>query len=144
MNVWSCQAELRAIAERYRLGAVYVFGSRANEIAKAMAGETADSGRPASDVDIGVQPAATARLAARDRVRVAAELEDLLAAGRVDLVVLPEADPFLALDVIRGQLLYCADRDVQAEEELHILRRAADLAPFARERWKQILAGVGL
>jgi hypothetical protein len=38
-------------------------------------------------------------------------------------------------------LLYCTDRDSQAEEELHVLRHAADLAPFARERWKQILTG---
>jgi predicted nucleotidyltransferase len=144
MNVSPRQAELRAIAERYRLGAVYVFGSRATEIVKAMAGETVESGLPASDVDIGVQPATIGCLAARDRVGLAADLEDLLAVGRVDIVVLPEADPFLALDVIRGELLYCADRDLQAEEELHILRRAADLAPFARERWKQMLAGAGL
>lgn len=59
----------------------------------------------------------------------------------MDLVILPEADPFLALDVIRGELLYCADRDAQAEQELQVLRRAADLAPYARERWEQILVG---
>jgi hypothetical protein len=64
--------------------------------------------------------------------------------GRVDLVILGEADPFLALDIIRGELLYCADKDVEAEEELHVLRRAGDLAPYARERWKQILTGSGL
>jgi hypothetical protein len=59
----------------------------------------------------------------------------------VDLVVLPEADPFLALDVIRGELLTCADADAQAEDELYVLRRAGDLARFARERWRLILSG---
>ena len=144
MDLLSRQVELRRIADRYRLGAVYVFGSRANEIAKAMTDEVVESRLPASDVDIGVYPALGIRLAARDRVQLVAELEDLFDAKRVDLVILPEADPFLALDVIRGELLYCADKDAQAEEELHVLRRAGDLAPYARERWTQILTGSGL
>jgi len=59
----------------------------------------------------------------------------------VDLVVLSEADPFLALDVIRGELLWCVDPDVQAEDELYILRRAGGLAPYARERCRLILSG---
>jgi hypothetical protein len=77
-------------------------------------------------------------------VELAAELEDLLEVGRVDLVVLDEADPFLALDVIRGELVYGADKDAQAEEELHVVRRAGDLAPYARERWDRILTGRGV
>ncbi len=133
--------QLKAIAVRYSVAALYIFGSRAPEIARKLAGENAASAAPESDVDIGVQPAPGSRLNARDRVQLSAELEDFLGARRVDLVVLPEADPFLALDVIRGELLYCADKDAQAEEELHVLRRAGDLAPYARERWKQILTG---
>ena len=70
----------------------------------------------------------------QDRVRLSIELEDLLGVNRVDLVVLPEADPFLALDIIRGELLYCEDEDAQAEDELYVLRRAGDLAPLERER----------
>jgi len=135
--------ELNGIAVRYRLAAIYVFGSRASEVAQRLAGEAVAAVHPGSDVDIGVQPASGVRLTARDRVRLAGALEDLLDVGRVDLVVLPEADPFLALDVIRGDLLYCDDKDAQAEEELHVLRRAGDLAPYARERWKQILSGSG-
>ena len=134
---------LHAIAARYRLATLYVFGSRAGEVAQQLAGQTAVAVHPESDVDIAVQPMSGVRLAARDRVELAAELEDLLGVGRVDLVMLDEADPFLALDVIRGELLYCADKDAQAEEELHVLRRAGDLAPYARERWKQILEGSG-
>jgi hypothetical protein len=80
-------------------------------------------------------------MTAQERVRLALELEDLLGVGRVDLVVLPEADPFLALDVIRGEVLYCADPDAQAEHELYVLRRAGDLAHYARDRWQNILAG---
>ncbi len=132
---------LREIGARYSLAAIYVFGSRAAEVARRFAGDDSPPVSPESDVDIGVQPASGLRLTARDRVRLTEEIENLFGVRTVDLIILPEADPFLALDVIRGELLYCTDKDAQAEEELYILRRAADLAPFARERWKQILTG---
>lgn len=132
---------LQEISTRYKLGAVYAFGSRATEVAGRVRGETVSSPLHESDVDIGVQPLLGYRLTAQGRVRLSIELEDLLGVGRVDLVVLPEADPFLALDVIRGELLWCADPDAQAEDELYILRRAGDLAPYARERWQLILSG---
>ena len=136
--------EVKAIGARYHLAAMYVFGSRASEIARRVTGDTVAAVHPGSDVDVGVRPIAGTRLSASDRVRLAVDLEDLLGVGRVDLAILGEVDPFLALDIIRGELLYCADKDVEAEEELHVLRRAGDLAPYARERWKQILTGSGL
>ncbi len=133
--------QLKALGTRYEISAVYAFGSRATEIARCIRGQTVSPEFPESDIDIGVQPAPDRRLTAQERVRLAVELEELLGAKRVDLVVLPEADPFLALDVVRGELLYCADADAQAEEELYVLRRAGDLARFARERWRLILSG---
>lgn len=133
--------QLKALGTRYEISAVYAFGSRATEIAGCIRGQTVSPEFPESDIDIGVQPAPGRRLTAQERVRLAVELEDLLGAKRVDLVVLPEADPFLALDVVRGELLYCADADAQAEDELYVLRRAGDLARFARERWRLILSG---
>jgi len=132
---------LKALGTRYEISAVYAFGSRATEIARCIRGQTVSPEFPESDIDIGVQPAPGRRLTAQERVRLAVELEELLGAKRVDLVVLPEADPFLALDVIRGELLTCADADAQAEEELYVLRRAGDLARFAHERWRLLLSG---
>jgi uncharacterized protein len=133
--------KLKAIAVRFKIAAVYVFGSRVEEITRGLTSDVVSTDLPESDVDIGVEPLPGVRLVARERVRLAQALEELLGVGRVDLVLLPEADPFLALDVIRGNLLYCVDRDAQAEDELYVLRRAGDLAPFARERWERILAG---
>lgn len=133
---------LKEISARYNLGAVYAFGSRAAEIAGRMRGKPITQLSPESDVDIGVQPFPGHRLTAQERVRLSIELEDLLGVTRVDLVVLSEADPFLALEVIRGEILCCADADAQAEDELYVLRRAGDLAPYARERWQQILTGM--
>ncbi len=61
-------------------------------------------------------------------VGLADELEQLFEAPRGDVVVLPGAKTFLALDVIRGELLYCADSHAQAEYELYVLATAGDLA----------------
>lgn len=52
----------------------------------------------------------------------------------MDLIVLPEADPFLAANIIRGERLYCSDAYLADEYELYILRRAGDLIPLERER----------
>jgi hypothetical protein len=69
------------------------------------------------------------------------DLEEIFELPRADLVVLNDADPFIALEAVRGELLFCADLDQQAEEELFILRRAGDLEPFETERIRLMLAG---
>jgi hypothetical protein len=86
----------------------------------------------ASDLDVGAKPAGP--LGIREKSSIAVELEDVLGVPRVDLVVLPEADPFLAANIIRGERLYYADEHFADEYELYILRRAGDLAPLERER----------
>jgi predicted nucleotidyltransferase len=131
--------ELGELAERYHLSAVYVFGSRAREIAARIDGLPVPESAPESDLDVGIQPELGRRLTARDRVELALALADLFAVKRVDLVMLPEAKPFLALEVVKGELLYCSDYDQQAEDELYILRRAGDLAYFEKERRRLIL-----
>lgn len=127
------------IARRYGLADIYVFGSRADEIASRVRGGRARPATALADVDIGVRPLPGGRLTARQRVRIALDLEDLFDTGRVDLVVLPEVGPFLARDIVAGELLHCADRHDQCEYELYVLRRAGDLAPFERERRAQVL-----
>ena len=68
-------------------------------------------------------------------------IRDRFDVGRVDLVVLPEADPFLAVNVIRGERLFADDAYLADEYDLYILRRAADLLPLERERQRLILEG---
>lgn len=127
------------IAKKFDLGSIYAFGSRASEIARYVtSGMTLDASNR-SDVDIAVQPLPGARLSAQQRVHLMQAFEDLFGVPRVDLVMLPEANAFLALDIIRGELLYCHDLDVQAEEELYYLRKAADLAPIQRPGYRNRL-----
>jgi predicted nucleotidyltransferase len=133
------QQLVRTLSSRFRLLAVYAFGSRATEVAARTRGEPAGVLCPASDVDIGVLPAYGQPLSAQERVLLAAAFEDTLDVGRVDLVILPEADPFLAANVIRGERLYARDPDEADEYELYVLRRAGDLAPLERERIALIL-----
>jgi predicted nucleotidyltransferase len=143
------ETRLIAVGRRYGLESMYVFGSRAEEIAGLVAGTEAHTAEgpaaegPAaeatSDVDIAVQPHRDLRLDAKDRVALTLELESLFRVNRVDLVVLPEANALLAAEVVRGELLYAEDADAEAESQLYYLRRAGDLAPFYREQWRELM-----
>jgi predicted nucleotidyltransferase len=134
---------LSKVAGRYGLTAIYAFGSRSQEVAARLQGRIPAHSHPDSDLDIAVQPLPGRSLSAQEKVEICLTLEDLFEVRRVDLIVLKEAKPFLALDIIKGELLYCDDLDRQAEEELFVLRRAGDLAYFERERREMILHGEG-
>lgn len=126
------------ILERFKLAELYVFGSRAQEVASKLGKGQFLLDSTHSDLDIGVRSPEHS-LSAQSRVDLTIELEDLFDVPRVDLVVLEEASAFLALDVIRGELLCARDLDEQARYELFVLRRAGDLLPFQREREKMVL-----
>lgn len=130
---------LKDIAIRFGLLEIYAFGSRAHELSRLLCGETPEAANPLSDVDIGVREKPGTDLDPLRRVLLTQELEDVFKAPRVDLVFLQEADPFLALEILRGELLYAENLDSQASYELYILRRAGDLAPLKRERIRMIL-----
>ncbi|HON99689.1 MAG TPA: nucleotidyltransferase domain-containing protein [Syntrophales bacterium] len=137
--------KLRAIskiAEEFSLADIYAFGSNAKDVLFFIQGETeALNVPPSSDVDIGVRPEHRKYLSAKQKVELMIFLEDLLDVSRVDLVNLHEADPFLALEIIRGELLYTKDADDQAEYEIFVLRRAADLIPYKKERERMAFEG---
>ncbi len=131
-------ATLEDIATRFGLDAIYLFGSRATEVAAFLrGGRELDPNHP-SDVDVGVVPAVGERLTVRDKVRLAITLEDVWDVSRVDLVLLPEASPFLAVDIVAGERMYARDAYALDEYELYVLRRAGDLAPFERERRQRV------
>lgn len=132
-------AALARICRRFQLDILYAFGSRARDAKAWLDGAQPDLSASAADVDIGVKPARGVALAVLDKVRLALALEDLLGVNRVDLVLLPEADPFLAANIVRGERLYAFDEYLADEYDLYVLRRAGDLAPLERERMALIL-----
>jgi len=135
----SYASNVAALAQSFSLTAVYVFGSRAEEIVASAFGKAPSGDRSESDVDIGVQPERGSFLSARQRVQLVLKMEEIFGVSRVDLVILPEANAFLAADIVRGELLYCCDSAQEAELQLYYLRRAGDLAPFLRERWRELV-----
>jgi len=129
------QKRLNQIAEKFELNIIYAFGSHAKEVAEWVKREGFElSISPSSDVDVGVKPCSGRRLSAKEKVYLGMALEDFFSVNRVDLVVLPEADPFLAANIIRGERIYCIDEYKADEYDLYVLRRAGDLAPLEHER----------
>lgn len=126
---------LSETARNFDLDIVYAFGSHAQEALKWLADEQFFfSISSPSDLDIGVKPTVKRTLSIKDKVRLAMALEDLFCVSRVDLVNLNEADPFLAVNVIRGERLFSRNAHLADEYDLYVLRRAGDLIPFERER----------
>jgi uncharacterized protein len=123
------------LAHYFELDFIYAFGSNAKEVVKFINEEIpAINISSLSDIDIGVKPRAGKMLSLKEKVHLSISFEDLFAVNRLDLVMLPEADPFLAANIIRGERLFCRDEYAADEYELYILRRAGDLAPLERER----------
>jgi predicted nucleotidyltransferase len=108
-----------------RIVGLYLFGSRAR-------GEATER----SDVDVGIL--FRQAVALRDILLLEDALEQHLGLP-VDVVDAARASAFLALDVIRGERVYCSDPDRCDEFELYVMRRAGDLAPFERERRRLLM-----
>ena len=132
---------IRDLCRRHRVASLYAFGSRAAEALEWTKDERERFDERPSDLDLAVTPVVGAEFDARDRVRLGIDLESLFEVPQVDLVILWEAEAFLAVEVVRGELLYCDDPDCQAREELYILRRAGDRAFFDEKRLEGILCG---
>ncbi len=120
------EREIRAVgAGDPRILALYLFGSRARHQ------ETEDS-----DVDVAVLFHQNQTL--EDVLLLEDNLEKRLGA-KVDLVDAGRASAFLALDIIRGERVFCTDEDRCDDFDLYVMRRAGDLAPFERERRRRLL-----
>jgi predicted nucleotidyltransferase len=120
------EIELRTFAAGDpRILALYLFGSRARHE------ETEHS-----DVDVGVLFRQKASLR---EVLLLEDALELRLGTPVDLIDAGGASAFLALDIIRGERVFCADPERCDEFELYVMRRAGDLAPFERERRRLLL-----
>jgi predicted nucleotidyltransferase len=127
--------KLAEIARAFGIEIFYAFGSYAEDALKWLQDEKfALTISTPSDLDIGMKPAPKRKFSVKEKVRISMALEDLFSVNRVDLVSLPEADPFLAANIIRGERIFSKDTYLADEYDLYILRRAGDLIPLERER----------
>ena len=129
--------KITKIASKYRLQIIYTFGSRAKEVLDRMEGRISHLSSTPSDLDIGVKPEKP--LTVEEKVEIAIFFEDLFDLQRVDVVVLPEAPILLAMQIVTGEILYRQDQTYEAEYQLYIMRRAAELLPFERLKQKMIM-----
>jgi predicted nucleotidyltransferase len=126
------------LCKDFGIDILYAFGSRSKEVAVLLTDETLTLSKRLSDVDIGVRLIPGKKLTVKEKSLVCILLEDLFGATRVDLVILSDADPFLAANIIRGERLYAKDEYLADEHELYIMRRAGDLVPLESERERLI------
>jgi predicted nucleotidyltransferase len=138
MNSANRKETIEKLCEDFGIDILYAFGSRSKEVADLVANETLTLSRNSSDVDIGVRLMPGRKLGAKEKSLLSILLEDLFAATRVDLVILSDADPFLAANIIRGERLYAKDEYRADEYDLYIMRRAGDLVPLESERERLI------
>jgi len=128
---------IAGLARKYQLQIIYAFGSRAKEIYGRVEGRRQRSSRLKSDLDIGIKP--QRRLTVKEKVEIALFFEDLFDVPKVDVVVIPEAPPLLAYEIVSGELLYAMDENFEAEYQLYIMRRAGDLMPYESLKKEMIL-----
>lgn len=129
--------QVKDIASQYGLQIIYAFGSRAKEALDMVEGRIEQVSSEPSDLDIGVKPEKL--LTVEEKVKIAILFEDLFEVSRVDLIVLPEAPVFLALEIVTGEVLYRQDSTYEAEYQLYIMRMAADLLPYEQVKQRMIM-----
>lgn len=133
----AAQGKLVKLCKDNNVKVLYAFGSRAFETVEFLKGSIRSFSKSANDLDIAIL--AGSPLSVGEKVKFASEIGEIFDVPRVDLIVLNNADPFLAANAIRGNRLYAEDSYKADEYELYVLRRAGDLAGFERERIALIL-----
>jgi predicted nucleotidyltransferase len=120
---------LERACRRHSVGALYLFGSRADDGRRLLGGERIAGG--GSDLDVGVffTPGGngTAELPG-----LQVDLEDVFAPLRVDLVPLAAVDALFQFRAIDGHRLFAANPEHADRHELVVMRRAAELLPIQR------------
>jgi predicted nucleotidyltransferase len=130
---------LEEICRKFGIVTLYSFGSQAQMVKEWLEDRREDIPKGPSDVDMGVRGIPGNEWLVLKKVQLAGALEDYFDCVRIELVILKEADPFLAAEIIRGERLFALDEREADEYELYILRRAGDLAPLERERMALVL-----
>ena len=129
--------KIAEFAQRYGIQLIYAFGSRALEVYSRINGKEFEVDFPDSDLDLGFKSRKS--LTVEEKVNLSIFFEDLFDISKVDVVSLPEVPVFLALEIVQGELLYAEDEEFEAEYQLYIMRLAAELFYFQRQREALVL-----
>src|SRR5215831_8464645 len=122
MHVDALYPQLESLFRQHPVQLAYLFGSQAT-------GHT----HAESDVDVAVLLAASLTADERftTRLTLIGALTRLFGTDKVDVVVLNEASPLLAYEVLRnGVLLYCPDDNTRVDFQVRALCAYEDTAPL--------------
>lgn len=141
----SNKEKIRAIAEKYNLSLIYVFGSQVSAAKDLLNGVKVKSNDRLTDVDIGVVfqknlPHQKQRFLVYSYIFN--DLQDIFLPFSLDLVFLQETHSVFQAQAICGYCIYYSSRKIKEEYEENILRRAADFKPFLERYLDEILEEV--
>ena len=138
-NTSVMREQIQKFASRYQIQIIYAFGSRAKEALAILEGENSVFSPGPSDLDLGIKSSKPLNI--EEKVKIAIFFEDLFHLPRVDVVVIPEAPTLLALEIVKGEILYMQDPTYEAEYQLYIMKNAVDLLPHERTKQFMIMGG---
>jgi predicted nucleotidyltransferase len=122
---------LERVCRAHGVLAAYLFGSRADDGLRLLAGEAV--ARQGSDLDVGIVfPGAGSDL--QTLVRLQLGLDEVFEPLRLDVVPLQRVDAIFQARAIDGHRVFAADSTEADLYELLVLRRAAELLPLQRAR----------
>ena len=124
MNLENLRSTLKEELQQYPVLFAYVFGSQAT-------GRT----HPESDIDLGMFLEGSIRPEQRHalRLKLLGMLSRILKTDKVDLVILNEAPPLLAYEVLRtGLLVYCSNENARVEFQVRTLQAYEETIPLRR------------
>lgn len=138
---------LHAIASKYNIGLIYIFGSQVQTAKDLLDGIKKNPADRLTDIDIGLVflkelPGPKERIKLYSSIYN--ELEDLIAPFPLDLVFLQETHSVFQARAICGECIYCVSKEYKEEYEDGILRRAADFRPFLELYLDELLEEVGV
>ena len=126
------KATLSKICEQFSIDILYAFGSRAQELVRFTQEQLDSLQTSGSDADLGFK--ASTHLTMRQKAELTLSLEEFFSIETVDLVDIPQAAPHIAKEIVCGELLYAKSSHQEAEYQLYIMRRAADLQYLYRQK----------
>jgi predicted nucleotidyltransferase len=134
LDISQYEDQLRQVFAAHGVALAYLFGSQA----EGKAG-------PLSDVDVAVLLGAQVERKQWLQVQLdlIGALVGLFHRGDVDVVILNEATPVLAHEVVQsGRVVYETDPGTRVDFELSVLRRYVDTAPLRRLQDRRLLERV--
>ncbi|MEW6214650.1 MAG: nucleotidyltransferase domain-containing protein [Nitrospirota bacterium] len=133
--------DIKAIAEKYGISLIYLFGSQSDKGRRYLEGEDE---RPdaLSDLDVAIAFENPPVEAIRIYGILYKEISEIFDPFNIDLVFMHEVDTLFQYEIIKGEMVYEKDEHLADEFEEGIMKRAEDLLFKRRSLDKEIMEAI--